>query len=53
MLVLSKISEGCNSADVPTFKKYKQDGLDVERPDIIRGQKIEKLIQDLVNKVDM
>lgn len=50
MLMLSKISEDCSSADVPTFKKYEQDGLDVERPDVIRGRKIEKLIQDLVNK---
>lgn len=50
MLMLGKISEDCNSADVPAFKKYKQDGLNVERPDIVWGQKIEKLIQDLVNK---
>ena len=48
--MLSKISEDCNSADVPAFKKYKQDELDVERSDIIWGQKIEKLIRDLVNK---
>lgn len=48
--MLSKISEDCNGADVPSFKKFKQDGLDVERFDIIWGQKIEKLIQDLVNK---
>lgn len=50
MFMLSKISEDCNSADVPTFKKYKQNGLHVERPDIIWGWKKEKLIQDLVNK---
>lgn len=51
MLMLSKILEDCSSANVvPAFRKCTQDGLDVERPNIIWDRKTEKLIQDLVNK---
>lgn len=50
MLMLSKISEGSSSADVPVFQKCRQDGLDIEKPYITWSWKIEKLIQDLVNE---
>lgn len=51
MLMLSKISESCSSADVvPVLQKCRQDGLGIERPEIMWGWKIEKLIQNLVNE---